>query len=107
MTKLSKLLGKIPEMLSSPVSVFIFIFLFIYLFIFGLLGLVITPLEPSAKSQLIFGNYTNVLSALGAALAAGGASKHTKALKQLHIKHDNLQRSVEDLHTKIDKLDKK
>jgi len=46
------------------------------------------------------------LSALGAALAAGSAAKHTKTLRDLHDKHDALQASVDELHTKIDKLNK-
>lgn len=102
-----KWLNKIPELLSSPVSVFIFIFLFIYLFIFGLIGLAVPALAPPANAQLIFGNYTNVLSALGAALAAGAGASHTKKLRELHDKHDKLQASVDELHTKLDQLNKK
>ena len=63
--------------------IFIFIFLFVYLFIFGAIGLVWNAVEPSANVQLVFGNYTNVLSALGAALAAGAGSKHAKRLKEI------------------------
>jgi hypothetical protein len=100
------LLQRIPSWLSSRVSIFIFIFLFIYLFIFGLIGLVVDKLEPSARVQLVFGNYTNVLSALGAALAAGAGSVHTKRLKDLHDKHDKLQTSVDELHQKLDELSK-
>lgn len=101
------LLSKIPEALSSPISIAIFIFLFVYLFGFGLLGLFIPSFEPSANSQLVFGNYTNVLSALGAALAAGAGAKHTKNLRDLHDKHDKLQASVDELHKKLDQLNTK
>jgi hypothetical protein len=104
MNKLHKLLGKIPEMLSSMPSIFIFIFLFVYLFIFGLIGLVVDSVEPSAKAQLVFGNYTNVLSALGAALAAGAGSRHAKKLKEIDKRHDTFQASLAELHDKIDKL---
>jgi hypothetical protein len=107
MSKTNSLLQKIPAALSSPVSVFIFIFLFVYLFIFGLIGLVVQSFGPSSSLQLIFGNYTNVLSALGAALAAGGTAKHAESLRDLHKKHDNLQASVRELHDKVDKLDTK
>lgn len=104
MKTIKKWLDKIPEALSSTPSVFIFIFLFVYLFVFGLIGLVIKQIEPSANAQLILGNYTNVLSALGAALAAGAGSKHTKNLKELHKKHDAFQASLDELHAKIDEL---
>lgn len=100
-------LSKLPEIIASPVSIFIFIFLFVYLFIFGLIGLAIKPFAPSADAQLVFGNYTNVLSALGAALAAGAGARHTKSIKELHRKHDELQSSVTELHRKIDLLNKK
>jgi hypothetical protein len=106
MNRIHTLFGKIPSALSSTPSIFIFIFLFIYLFIFGLAGLVFSAIKPSSDVQLIFGNYTNVLSALGAALAAGAGAKHTKNLRDLHDKHDALQASVDDLHVKIDKLSK-
>lgn len=104
MKELKKLLGKIPDALASTPSVFIFIFLFVYLFIFGVAGLFIRQIEPSADTQLILGNYTNVLSALGAALAAGAGSKHAKSLKDLHKKHDKFQMSLDELHHKIDSL---
>src|ERR1700757_2778992 len=107
MTSIRALLDKIPALLSSTVSVFIFIFLFVYLFGFGLIGLVFAELKPSLDLQIIFGNYTNVLSALGAALAAGAGARHTKNLKDLHEKHDQLQASLDDLHTKIDAINRK
>ncbi len=106
MDALHRLLGKIPAALSSTPSVFIFIFLFVYLFIFGVMGLIWPPLEPSSSVQLVFGNYTNVLSALGAALAAGAGTVHAKRLKELHDKHDALTSSVAELHKKIDELGK-
>jgi len=100
-------LSKIPALLSSPVSVFIFIFLFVYLVIFGIIGLFIKQVQPSSDLQLILGNYTNVLSALGAALAAGSGARHTKNLRELHTKHDKLQKSVDELHEKLDQINKK
>jgi hypothetical protein len=106
MKKLNNLLSRIPELLSSRVSVFIFLFLFVYLFICGLIGLFFKSIEPTAQTQLVFGNYTNVLSALGASLAAGAGSRHTKTIKELHKKHDTLQASMDELHKKIDNLGK-
>lgn len=101
-----KLLNKIPALLSSPLSVFIFIFLFVYLFGFGLIGLFIPSLEPSANTQLVFGNYTNVLSALGAALAAGAGAKHTKSFRELHEKHDKLQETLTAIDERLNRLEK-
>lgn len=106
MKLVSRWLSKIPELLSSTPSVFIFIFLFVYLFVFGVIGLFVPTLEPSSTSQLIFGNYTNVLSALGAALAAGAGAVHAKRLKELHASHKALTDSLDDLHKKIDRLNK-
>ena len=107
MKRIRLLLDKIPELLSSTPSIFIFIFLLVYLFGFGLIGLLIPALAPSASAQLIFGNYTNVISALGAALAAGAGAKHVKNIKELHDKHDRLQASLDDLHSKVDELNRK
>jgi hypothetical protein len=106
MERVRKILAKIPSALSSTPSIFIFIFLFVYLFGLGLVGLFVKSVEPSSNVQLVFGNYTNVLSALGAALAAGAGSVHAKHLKALRSSHDQLQASVDDLHRKIDKLNK-
>ena len=43
----------------------------------------------------------------GAALAAGSGARHTKRLRELHDKHDRLQASIDDLHAKVDELNKK
>ncbi len=104
---LKKALNKIPSLLSSLPSIFIFLFLFVYLVGFGLIGLVYPQLAPSNDLQLIFGNYTNVLSALGASLAAGAGAVHVKNIRELHKKHDQLQSSVDALHEKIDQLTQK
>ena len=54
--------------------------------------------------QLVLGNYTNVLSALGASIAAGsGVFIHSK-VKTLHQKHEKLQNSIDELHEKINKV---
>jgi len=99
-------LDKIPVLLSSRVSIFIFLFLFFYLFIFGIVGLILPHLAPSATMQLVLGNYTNVTSALGAAIAAGAATQVSSQTEKIHKRHDHLEKSLADLHTKIDKLSK-
>ncbi len=104
MERLNRYLSKIPGILASTPSVFIFIFLFVYLVLFGIVGIWVPAIEPSGNIQLIFGNYTNVLSALGASLAAGAGAVHAKRLRDLHAKHDDLKASIDDLHAKIDAL---
>ena len=110
MEKKNGLLTKIPAILASTPSIFIYLFLFFYLVIFALCCLVIpgmNSLAPSNDVQLIMGNYTNVLSALGASLAAGtGAAVHS-TISKLHQKHDLLHETILELHQKIDRLEKK
>ena len=71
---MKKFIDLIPRVLSSTPAIFIFLFLFIYLVIFGLIGIFAKNLAPSADMQLVLGHYTNVTSALGAAIAAGAAA---------------------------------
>ena len=109
---MNKKLSFIPKLLSSIISIAIFIFLFFYLFLFPLITMVIPALEgarPSDNTQLVLGNYTNVLSALGASLAAGsGAIVHSK-VKEMKVNHDHLKQSHDEMKTSIaqlhDKLD--
>lgn len=107
MKKIMTFFTKLPAILSSPLSIFIYLFLFFYLVIFALFALFIPalqPLAPSETTQLIMGNYTNVLSALGASLAAGtGIAVHT-SVRNLHKRHDHLENTIKELHEKIDQL---
>ncbi len=106
---INKFLEAIPRILSSPISIAIFLFLFIYLVIFGILGLIpqLKFLEPSNTSQLILGNYTNVLSALGAAIAAGVGTSVHKHVRAHRKQTADLQVTVDRLEKKIDELAKK
>jgi len=107
--KKNGLLTKIPAILASTPSIFIYLFLFFYLVIFALLCLVIpsmNSLAPSSDVQLIMGNYTNVLSALGASLAAGTGAVTHNSMRKLHQKHDVLHETIRELHQKIDKMEK-
>lgn len=104
---MKKFLGFIPRALSSTPSILIFIFLLFYLVIFGIIGLFDKQLAPSTSSQLILGNYTNVVSALGAAIAAGASTRHVRQIKDLHDKHDALKQSLDELHKKVDQINDK
>jgi hypothetical protein len=103
-------LGKIPVWLSSKTSIFIYIFLFFYLVIFGIIAVIIpdiSHLRPTNETQLLLGNYTNVLSALGASIAAGGGVMIHSKVKELHDKHEKLHSAIDELHKKIEKLSEK
>lgn len=101
-----KFLDKIPSLLSSPVAIIIYIMLFVYLVVFGFLGLIpsLKFLQPSDDIQLILGNYTNVLSALGASIAAGAATSAHQHIKKTNQHHQELIERIKSLEEKIDKL---
>lgn len=108
MKRLSAALEKLPALLSSRVSILIYLFLFFYLVIFALLCAVVPALAgaaPSSTLQLILGNYTNVLSALGASIAAGAGVAAHQSMKAMHARHDALQETIATLHEKIDRLE--
>ena len=81
----ARLLGRLPNLLSSrPVIVF-GIFLFFYLFVFaGIATLLGHPSAVSANVQLILGNYTNVSSSVGAGIAAGASLTLVKRQRHAH-----------------------
>ena len=108
---MAKVLQKIPKLLSSKVSIFIYLFLFFYLVLFAFLTKLLPALSeaaPSDSAQLILGNYTNVLSALGASIAAGNgvAMRHNQEkIQQRHEDmHQELTDKLEALHQKIEEM---
>ena len=106
---MKKVLAKIPAILSSGPSIFIFMFLFFYLVLYALICLLIptlSPYAPSSDVQLIMGNYTNVVSALGASLAAGTGVITNSSIRELHKNHEKLHLAIKELHTKIDRMEK-
>ena len=105
---MKKIFEKIPSILSSGPSIFIFLFLFFYLVIYAFICILIPKLNPYAPSndlQLVMGNYTNIVSALGASLAAGTGASANSSLRKLHKKHDKLHDRMEELSAKIERLD--
>ena len=106
---MKKILAKIPAILSSGPSIFIFLFLFFYLVLYALICLLIPSLShfaPSSDVQLIMGNYTNVVSALGASLASATGVVTNSSVRELHKKHDKLHHTIDELHAKIDRMEK-
>ncbi|MFV0485113.1 MAG: hypothetical protein ACK5MU_02725 [Candidatus Saccharimonadales bacterium] len=109
MEKQSILSKVISVAISGKVSIAIYIGLFIYLVILPLIALIpgLEFLMPSSTAMLVGGNYTNVLAALGASLAAGTGIVAVHHARKLHKKHVELEKSIKELHEKIDKLSQK
>lgn len=111
---MKNILSLIPRALSSKPSIVIFICLFVYLVGFGIIGLWIPALEPSATVQLVLGNYTNVTSATGASIAAGAgtAAVATSAAVLTHVRHNNkkyeeLKKSHDEMRLMVEEIHRK
>ncbi|MDR1448945.1 MAG: hypothetical protein LBI84_01860 [Propionibacteriaceae bacterium] len=106
---MQKLNQIITAILCGRVSIVIYIAMFVYLVPVALLGLLpgLEWMEPSTNAMLIGDNYTSVLAALAASLAAGaGIAIHQKA-KEHKQGIDELKRLVEELHAKLDAAEKR
>lgn len=107
MKRFTTFLQAIPGVLSSTASICIYLFLFLYLVIFALLCAVIPALAPYAPSdtmQLIMGNYTNVLSALAASIAAGSGVAAHHSIRSMHTKHDEMMKKLDAMQAQIQQL---
>lgn len=81
----ARLLGRLPNVLSSRPVILFGIFLFFYLFVFaGIATLLGHPNAVSTNVQLILGNYTNVSSSVGAGIAAGASLTLVKRQRHAH-----------------------
>ena len=109
MKKQSTLSKVLSVAISGKVAIAIYIGLFIYLVVLPLVSLIpgLGFLMPSSDAMLVGGNYTNVLAALGASLAAGAGVVAVHHVHKLHKKHAELEESIKELHEKIDKLSQK
>lgn len=80
-----RLLGRLPNLLSSRPVILFGILLFFYLFIFaGIATLAGHAGAVSTNTQLILGNYTNVSSSVGAGIAAGASLTLIKRQRHSH-----------------------
>lgn len=107
MSFVQRFFNRIPGWLSSQVSIFIYLFLFFYLVIFALVCLVfpvLHALEPTRDAQLILGNYTNVISALGASIAAGSSASLHHRMKEQHAHNEKLKQAIDQLHERVSSL---
>ncbi|MDR0591136.1 MAG: hypothetical protein LBG75_01040 [Candidatus Nomurabacteria bacterium] len=103
MERLNKI---ITAVLASKISIAIYVLMFIYLVPVPLVAMLpgMEWLMPTTAAMLVGDNYTSVLAALGASIASlAGVSVH-QDIKEHRVKHDQMQQSINDLHTKIDKL---
>ncbi len=84
-SRMDKILGRLPNILSSKPVIVFGILLFLYLFVFaGLASLLGHSGLVSANTQLILGNYTNVSSSVGAGIAAGASLTLVKRQRRAH-----------------------
>jgi hypothetical protein len=82
---MDKVLGRLPNLLSSKPVIIFGIVLFCYLFLYaGIASLLGHPGAVSANTQLILGNYTNVSSSVGAGIAAGAGLTLLKRQNRAH-----------------------
>jgi hypothetical protein len=82
---MDKILGRLPNLLSSKPVIIFGIVLFCYLFLYaGIASLLGHPGAVSANTQLILGNYTNVSSSVGAGIAAGAGLTLLKRQNRTH-----------------------
>ncbi|WHU45124.1 hypothetical protein QNM97_13795 [Gordonia sp. L191] len=101
---MNRALSWIPRFLSSKTSIIIAIVMFCYLVVLGAIAtLTGHPTWVPDNAQLILGNYTNVLSMLGAGIAAGAGHKAIEGqrkVRELHAQtHDMLTQISEQLDT--------
>jgi hypothetical protein len=84
-SRMDKVLGKLPNLLSSKPVIIFGIILFCYLFLYaGIASLLGHSGAVSANTQLILGNYTNVSSSVGAGIAAGAGLTLLKRQARAH-----------------------
>lgn len=81
----ARVLGRLPNVLSSKPVIIFGIILFFYLFVYaGIESLLGHSGAVSTNTQLILGNYTNVSSSVGAGIAAGTGLTLVKRQRRAH-----------------------
>jgi hypothetical protein len=105
---MNKLNNVFSVLLSGKISIVIYVLMFIYLVPIPLLAFIpgLEWLMPSTPAMLIGDNYTSVLAALGASIAAGAGVAAHKKLKEHEKNQRDMKKSLDELHEKIDKLPK-
>jgi hypothetical protein len=109
MKEFNRFLQAIPRLMNSKVSVAIYLAMFIYLVIVPLMAFIpgCEWLMPSTPAMLIGDNYTSVLAALAASIAAGTGVAIHHNVKENQRRNNSLKKSLDDLHAKVDALSRK
>jgi hypothetical protein len=92
-SRLDRLLQRIPQALSSRTHVMLLMGLGVYLVVLPLFGFAV-----SAQAELIGGNYTNVTSDVGACIAAGGTLHLVRQGRRRRRVEDERLRLTRQLH---------
>jgi hypothetical protein len=103
MNELNKIFS---TLLSGRISIIIYVLMFIYLVIVPLIAFIpgMEWLMPSTPAMLIGDNYTSVLAALGASIAAGAGLAAHKRIGEHEKRQKDIKKSLDELHEKVDKL---
>src|SRR5262245_4398363 len=90
----SRLLLWVPRILSSKIHILWLFVLFFWIVVWA----AISPDSVSQRTELILGNYTNVTSAIGACIAAGGTLVAVKHLRKQSATQDARLKLEEERH---------
>ncbi len=99
-TRLDRILGWVPRVLASRPHVLLLMGLGVYLIVLPLTHL----FTPSASSELIGGNYTNVTSDIGACIAAGGTLHLVRREKKRSALEDERLRLARETHALLHRV---
>lgn len=94
-SRLERVLGVVPRMLSSKPHIVLLVGLGVYLIVLPLLHI----FTPSAGAELIGGNYTNVTSDIGACIAAGGTLHLIRQDRKRGLLEQERLRLASETHT--------
>lgn len=103
MKRIDGVLAYVPLFIKSRTSIVIGVVLFAYLVVLGTIAtLTGHPAWVPDNMQLILGNYTNVLSMVGASIAAAAADKANQTVKVAHEQHRRTHELLTTISAKLD-----
>lgn len=100
---MDKWLSWIPRFLSSKTSIVIGAAMFLYLVGLGAISILIGhPNWVPDNAQLVLGNYTNILSMIGAGIAAGASHKAVQNQRRAHEMHQQTHELLTQISDQLD-----